>query len=57
MHEDILDEDSVEEGVSDSGVDALEESELIADKIIKSHVIASMALGLVPRFSHRILLD
>lgn len=48
MHKDILDEDSVESGIPDIDVDMLEEPDLVSENIIKSHVIASMALGLVP---------
>lgn len=48
MHKDILDDDSVENRVSDADEEILEEPDLVAENIIKSHVIASMALGLVP---------
>lgn len=45
MHEDILDEDTVDKGVSEAVV---EEISPVAENIIKTHVIASMTLGMVP---------
>lgn len=48
MQQDVLDEKFDEDGGTDVEDGALEAPSLAADKIIKSHVISSMALGLVP---------
>lgn len=48
MQKDVLDEGSTEGEVPEIHVERSEELGLAAEKIIKSHVVASMALGLVP---------
>lgn len=48
MQKKDLDENAIEDGVSGADSEMLDGSDLVADNIIKSHVIASMALGLVP---------
>lgn len=48
MQSKILDEDSIEDGVASTDFEMMEEPDLATDKIIKSHVVASMGLGLVP---------